>query len=350
MHVSLPVIGACAVLLLTGCASSSMPNSSPVPAVSSSAASASPQFRGVPSPSASPMSSPAATAPTSPGVVAPKQPGPLAVGPDGRLLISDDAMNEVLSRAPDGSYTVIAGNGTTGFSGDGGPATAAQLNQPAGLAVARDGTVYIADEMNNRVRAVGPDGIIRTVFHGSADVDDVTVTAAGAVYVASTDGLFEISPTMTTVARDSELGGHDPSFGKQAGCEPDAIAADPAADFYISCYNTKSLLKLTSTGGITFRGEFRPHDALAGLTELPTGGIVGCSGDQLLLVSGAIAQPLMSFESDFPGIGPFWPQGIAAAPDGTIYLSQDGASGIGPAAIISLDPAHRVSTLWTESP
>jgi serine/threonine-protein kinase len=107
------------------------------------------------------MSSPAATAPTSPGVVAPKQPGPLAVGPDGRLLISDDAMNEVLSRAPDGSYTVIAGNGTTGFSGDGGPATAAQLNQPAGLAVARDGTVYIADEMNNRVRAVGPDGIIR---------------------------------------------------------------------------------------------------------------------------------------------------------------------------------------------
>jgi len=61
------------------------------------------------------------------------------------------------------TLTVFAGNGTTGFSGDGGPATAAQLADAQGLATYSAGNVYIADTVNNRIRKVSPNGIITTI-------------------------------------------------------------------------------------------------------------------------------------------------------------------------------------------
>lgn len=67
---------------------------------------------------------------------------------------------------PDGVVTRFAGVGTPGFSGDGGAATSAQLYCPTGLAVGTDGAVYFADHVNNRVRRVSTDGII-TTFAGS---------------------------------------------------------------------------------------------------------------------------------------------------------------------------------------
>lgn len=63
----------------------------------------------------------------------------------------------------DGIIATVAGNGTAGFSGDGGPATSAQLNVPAALAVDDSGNLYIADTFNLRVRKVSADGIITTV-------------------------------------------------------------------------------------------------------------------------------------------------------------------------------------------
>jgi hypothetical protein len=64
---------------------------------------------------------------------------------------------------PDGTITTIAGTGEAGFSGDGGPATKARLNLPLAVAVDREGTLYIADGDNHRVRKVDKGGIIRTV-------------------------------------------------------------------------------------------------------------------------------------------------------------------------------------------
>jgi RHS repeat-associated protein len=89
----------------------------------------------------------------------------IAIGPEGAVYFSDPNRHRVMRRGTDGSVAVVAGLPNTtvgGFSGDGGLATQAQLNQPGALAVGLDGTLYIADIQNGRVRAVGVDGIIRT--------------------------------------------------------------------------------------------------------------------------------------------------------------------------------------------
>ena len=92
-------------------------------------------------------------------------PGGLALGSDGSLYIADTNNNSVRRVGTDGIITTVAGTGPAGFgfAGDGGPASQAKLNGPAGVAVASDGNLYIADNFNNRIRKVGPDGIITTV-------------------------------------------------------------------------------------------------------------------------------------------------------------------------------------------
>ena len=83
--------------------------------------------------------------------------------PDGTLYVSDMGLNVVIKIDPDGNATLVAGTGKAGDSGDGGPATRARLNFPAGLALGPDGTLYVAETAGNVVRAIGTDGRIRTV-------------------------------------------------------------------------------------------------------------------------------------------------------------------------------------------
>ena len=86
---------------------------------------------------------------------------------DGSVYVSDFDNGSVNSRIrridPNGIITTIAGNGTAGFSGDGGPATQAQINQPGDIVAAPDGNVYFIDQANNRIRRIAPDGIITTI-------------------------------------------------------------------------------------------------------------------------------------------------------------------------------------------
>lgn len=86
----------------------------------------------------------------------------LAIDAADNIYVAIYSGHSILKIAPDGSSTVIAGTGTAGFSGDGGPATNAQLNFPSDLAIATDGTLYIADSGNNRIRRITPDGVITT--------------------------------------------------------------------------------------------------------------------------------------------------------------------------------------------
>jgi hypothetical protein len=90
-------------------------------------------------------------------------PADLALQADGGYLIADNDNNRIRRVAPNGVITTVAGIGSPGFSGDGGPATSAQLNDPIGLAAASDGGFVIVDTNNHRVRRVAPDGTITTL-------------------------------------------------------------------------------------------------------------------------------------------------------------------------------------------
>jgi RHS repeat-associated protein len=87
----------------------------------------------------------------------------MALGPDGSLYIADQNNSRVRRVTPAGIMTTVAGTGTDGYNGDGIPATTAKLNQPRDVAVGPDGSLYIADMVNQRIRKVSPDGIISTV-------------------------------------------------------------------------------------------------------------------------------------------------------------------------------------------
>jgi streptogramin lyase len=131
-------------------------------------------------------------------------PADLALGPD-RALYFTDSQNAAIRRIDrSGMITTVAGTAASaGFAGDGGAATAAQLNGPDGLTIASDGTLYIADTGNNRIRKVAPDGTITTVVGtgtageagdgGPADraqlraPRSVSIDGAGNLYIADTD-------------------------------------------------------------------------------------------------------------------------------------------------------------------
>lgn len=91
------------------------------------------------------------------------QPAGVAVDSARNIYISDSANHRVRKVATDGTITTVAGNGQPGFGGDGSQGGAAQLNHPGGLAVDTAGNLYIADVLNSRVRKVAADGTISTV-------------------------------------------------------------------------------------------------------------------------------------------------------------------------------------------
>lgn len=97
------------------------------------------------------------------------EPWAVRIGPDGSLYVSDTGTQRVRRITPDGMITTVAGNGLHGFDGDGGPATEARLRVPADVAFGPDGSLYIPDAFNLRVRRVSADGIISTVA-GTGDL------------------------------------------------------------------------------------------------------------------------------------------------------------------------------------
>src|SRR5262249_6611242 len=90
-------------------------------------------------------------------------PNGLAVDYKGDMYISDIGAHRVFKLDPQGRLTVIAGTGEGGFSGDGGPATKAQLNAPHDLAFDGEGRLLIADTFNHRIRRIDRQGVITTI-------------------------------------------------------------------------------------------------------------------------------------------------------------------------------------------
>lgn len=92
-----------------------------------------------------------------------KGPQGVAVDSAGSLYIADTENDAIRKVDANGTITTVAGTGTPGYSGDGGPAAEAQLRTPIGLAFDAQGNLYIADSANQRIRRIDPNGIITTV-------------------------------------------------------------------------------------------------------------------------------------------------------------------------------------------
>jgi sugar lactone lactonase YvrE len=90
-------------------------------------------------------------------------PTALALDDRGNVYFADAGASVIRKVATDGTITTVAGTGAQGYGGDGGPAIAAQLDRPDGVAVSADGTVYVGDRFNHRVRRIAPDGMIDTI-------------------------------------------------------------------------------------------------------------------------------------------------------------------------------------------
>ena len=116
----------------------------------------------------------------------------VAAAPDGGVLVVEALNNRVLHVTRAGVITVVAGDGTRGFAGDGGPAVAARLSRPTGVAVAPDGAILIADG-SGHVRRVAADGTISTVASIPRPAA-VAATPDGTILVASVNRILRIRP------------------------------------------------------------------------------------------------------------------------------------------------------------
>lgn len=136
------------------------------------------------------------------------EPRGLDVASDGTIYVADAGRDQVLAIRPEGGVEIVAGTKQgVGFSGDGGPAIYAELRDPADVAVGPDGSIYIADSHNHRIRRVSPSGLIDTIAgsgaagkdHGGFSGDEgparksrlntptgLAVEPGGSLYVADT--------------------------------------------------------------------------------------------------------------------------------------------------------------------
>lgn len=191
-----------------------------------------------------------------------RNPSAVALDGLGNVYIADRDNMRVRKVNPGGMITTIAGTGTQGFSGDGGPATSAQLRFPDGVAVDTQGNIYIADSQNNRVRKVSGGKI--TTFAGT-----------GACGSLVGDGGLATSATV---------------------CFPRGVAVDGKRNVYIADVNNSRVRKVSRDGTIT---------TFAGAGTCGT--VVGNGGP-------ATRAQLCS------------PSGVAVGGKGNVYIAEEGRS------------------------
>jgi sugar lactone lactonase YvrE len=268
----------------------------------------------------------------------PIRPASLAIGPKGQLYVADDARDQILQALPDGKFRVIAGTGKAGFSGDGGPAVRARLNDPGGMAVGPDGTIYLADTGNNRVRAIAPDGTIETVAGdgdpggwvgdgtkplaaGLSSPDDVALTTAGVLYIAAADEILRLAAagTLEVVAGTPGSAGA-PRAGalatRTSADGPSGLAFDRSGNLFVFGFNTKTLYMISRSGRVKLpigRSGFYPRGP-AGLVTSPSGQVTALDTQQVVEVTRDGIRVLDTLPATLV------PNGIAITPAGTIYL------------------------------
>ncbi|HTB17305.1 MAG TPA: hypothetical protein VK708_04280, partial [Bryobacteraceae bacterium] len=237
----------------------------------------------------------------------------------GNLFIADQFNHRIRKVAPNGNISTVAGTGTAGFSGDGGPAKNAQINTPTGIRGDSAGNLYIADVGNQRIRKVNAAGIISTLAgngnkgyggDGGPAIDAsfynavrVAIDASGNVLVAdqSNHRIRRITPT-GTISTFAGNGAGTPATGAFSGDggpavdaslnNPTAVAIDGAGVVYIADQFNQRIRKVALDGTIT---------TIAG------NGTAGFSGD---------GGPAIGAALNFPG-------GITADSAGNLYFNDD---------------------------
>jgi len=196
----------------------------------------------------------------------------LAIDSKDRVYVADASLHAVRRIDVDGTVTTVAGTGTAGFSGDGGPATAAQLNAPVRQTLDAAGNLYIADSANNRIRKVTPAGTISTVV-GSAAGNlgdgglatlarlrtpyDVAIAADGTMYIADRGNhkVRAVTPTGTisTVAGNGVAGytGDDMAATSTRLNNPYSVDLDADGNLYIADYDNERIRRVDTRGTIT---------------------------------------------------------------------------------------------------
>src|SRR5689334_6191380 len=190
----------------------------------------------------------------------------------GNLYLSDTDHHRIRKVAPTGLISTVAGTGIAGFSGDGGPASAARLNLPYGLAVDPAGYLYVADLGNNRVRRISPEGVIVTVAGSGARAGfrdnvpaveaplltprNVAVDGAGNLYISEFEGhrVRRVTPDgrIATVAGTGIAGlrGDGAAAASAQIGFPAGLAVDRLGFVYVADTQNNRVRKFLSGGNI----------------------------------------------------------------------------------------------------
>jgi RHS repeat-associated protein len=242
----------------------------------------------------------------------------LAVGLDGSVYVADQGNQRIRKIAPNGTISTVAGTGTPGFSGDFGPATQAQLNQPFSVAVSRDGTVYVADTFNNRVRAIGPDGVISTiagtgVYGSTGDGAPAAQASLAGPYVVAVDpqGVVYVTDQLNNRVRQITGDGMIHAF---AGNGSWGFAGDtgPAAQAEL---NQPQNLATAADGSVSIAdfANFRIRQVSQSGTISTVAGFGACQILTTYCTATNGASPTQAFLGG--------PSALALAPDGTTYVT-----------------------------
>jgi len=213
--------------------------------------------------------------------------------------------------------TTIAGNDTPGYSGDGGPATASELNNPGHTKTDRFGNIYIADEYNNCIRKINTSGIITTIAGNGAEIhtgdggpataagiarpQSVTIDGAGNIYIAEDSsnitGKSYIRKINTAGIISTVAGNGIPGYSGDGGPATAAgfqsivdIAIDGLGNIYIADWGDSRIRKINITG----------------IISTVAGGSTGAMGD---------GGPATAADIGYP-------TGIAADNFGNIYIAE----------------------------
>lgn len=201
-------------------------------------------------------------------------PSAIAQDSQGNIYIADFGNHRIRKIDAQGIITTIAGNGTPGYSGDGGPATSAQINSPSGLAIDSQGNIYFTEYNNHILRKVDPQGNISTAAGTgtsgcSADPGVITtcrfsfphgvaIDNNGLIYVVDA-GNHKIrrvngsTGTICTVVGTGSLGysGDGGSANSAQLNWPHGMAFDAAGNMYISDTDNHRIRKVDTNGTIT---------------------------------------------------------------------------------------------------